>query len=120
MLHHYGFPGNLNMKNFTNISNFFIVFFGQDSDEYGENYPDIVDSAFKIYVEGGENYLDYLIHNIDDFRQTYPDNESAAVALNKLTRYLAGDTHYYPPTLLDFLAWLSASLKQKREEYHAK
>ncbi len=108
------------MKNFTNISNFFIVFFGQDSDEYGENYPDIVDSAFKIYIEDGENYLDNLIRNIDDFCQTYPDNESAAVALNKLTRYLAGDTHYYTPTLLDFLAWLSASLKQKREEYHAK
>lgn len=108
------------MENFTSISNFFIVFFGQDSDEYGENFPEIVDSAFKIYIEDGENYLDSLIRNIDDFCQTYPENESAAVALNKLTRYLAGDTRYYTPTLLDFLAWLSASLKQKREEYHAK
>lgn len=108
------------MKKFTGISNFFIVFFGQDSDEYGENYSEIVDSAFKIYVDGGENYLNNLITNIDDFRQTYPDNESAAVALNELTGGSAGNTRCYTPTLLDFLAWLSATLKQKREEYHAK
>lgn len=108
------------MTNFISISNFFIVFFGQDSDEYGENYSDIVDSAFKIYIEDGENHLDNLIRNIDYFCQTYPDNESAAVALNKLTRYFSGGTHYYTPTLLDFLAWLSATLKQKRKEDRAK
>lgn len=108
------------MKSLSSISNFFIVFFGQDSDEYGESDPEIVDSAFNIYVEDGGNHLDNLIRNIDDFRQTYPDNESAAVALNKLTRGLAGDTHYYTPTLLDFLSWLSACLKQKRDEYNAR
>jgi len=108
------------MEKFTTISTFFIVFFGQDSDEYGESYPEIVDSAFKDYIDGGENYLDHLIRNMDDFCQTYPDNESAAVALNELTGGSAGDTRYYTPTLLDFLAWLSATLKQKREEYHAK
>lgn len=107
------------MKNFTNISNFFVVFFGQDSDEYGESYPDIVDSAFKIYVADGGNYLDDLIRNIDDFRQTYTDNESAAIALNELTNSSAGDTRYYPPTLLDFLEWLSLTLKKKRENYTA-
>ncbi|BCQ36162.1 hypothetical protein ERHA55_39490 [Erwinia rhapontici] len=104
------------MKDFTDISNFFVVFFGQDSDEYGENYPEIVDSAFNDYAERGGSYLDNLISNIDDFRQTYPDNESAAVALNLLTKGSAGDTRYYTPTLLDFLAWLSAYLKQKRDE----
>ncbi|WP_455812277.1 hypothetical protein [Pseudomonas graminis] len=108
------------MEKFTTISTFFIVFFGQDSDEYGDSYPEIVDSAFKIYVEDGGNYLNNLITNIDDFRQTYPDNESAAVVLNELTGGSAGNTRCYTPTLLDFLAWLSASLKQKREEYHAK
>ena len=108
------------MKKFTSISNFFIIFFGQDSDEYGESYPEIVDSAFKIYVEDGGNYLNNLITNIDDFRKNYPDNESAAVALNELTGGSAGNTRCYTPTLLDFLASLSATLKQKREEYHAK
>ncbi|WP_455812785.1 hypothetical protein [Pseudomonas graminis] len=53
------------MKKFTNISTFFIVFFGQDSDEYGETYQEIVNSAFDIYVEDGGPYLDNLINNID-------------------------------------------------------
>lgn len=107
------------MKNFSNISTFFIVFFGQDSDEYGETYQEIVDSAFDIYVEDGGPYLDNLINNIDDFRHTYQDNESAAVALNELTRGSAGDTRYHTPTLLDFLEWLSSTLKQKRDEHNA-
>ncbi|WP_455819714.1 hypothetical protein [Pseudomonas cerasi] len=108
------------MKEFTTISTFFIVFFGQDSDEYGESDPEIVDSAFNIYVEDGGNYLNNLITNIDDFRQTYPDNESAAVALNELTGGSAGDTRYYRPTLLEFLEWLSSTLKQKRDEYNVR
>ncbi|WP_455812279.1 hypothetical protein [Pseudomonas graminis] len=102
------------------ISDFFVVFFGQDSDEYGDTYPEIVDTAFKTISKHGMQHIDDLINSIDLFREYYIDNESAAKALNKLTRGLAGNTHYYTPTLLDFLAWLSASLKQKREEYHAK
>ncbi|MCP1440088.1 hypothetical protein J3D56_003524 [Erwinia persicina] len=103
------------MKNFTPVSNFFVVFFGQDSDEYGDSYPEIVDAAFKIYLEDGPHYLDNLIRNIDDFRRTYPDNETAAVALNELTRGSAGDTREYTPTLIGFLDWLSAYLKKKRD-----
>ncbi|NKG29883.1 hypothetical protein FVB43_07475 [Erwinia rhapontici] len=108
------------MKKFTTISTFFIVFFGQDSDEYGETYQEIVDSAFKIYVEDAGHYLDNLITNIDDFRQCYPDNESAVVALNELTDGSVGDTRYHTPTLLGFLEWLSSTLKQKRDEHNAR
>ncbi|MBK4727970.1 hypothetical protein [Pantoea agglomerans] len=102
------------------ISDFFVVFFGQDSDEYGNTYPEIVDTAFKTISRHGMQHIDDLINGIDLFRETYTDNESAASALNTLTHGLAGDTHYYTPTLLDFLAWLSATLKQKRKEDRAK
>ncbi len=108
------------MKDFTRVSNFFVVFFGQDSDEYGESYSEIVDSAFNIYIKDGNEHLDNLINNIDEFLSYYPDNESAAVALNKLTKGSADDTRYYSPTLIEFLQWLSFSLKQKRDKYNAK
>ncbi|WP_421505743.1 hypothetical protein [Erwinia rhapontici] len=80
------------------ISDFFVVFFGQDSDEYGDTYPEIVDTAFKTISKHGMQHIDDLINSIDLFRETYTDNESAASALNMLTHELAGDTHYckYP------------------------
>ena len=104
------------MQKYKWISDFFIVFFGQDADEYGETYPEIVNTAFKSISRHGMQNIDDLIESIDLFRANHIDNESAALALNELTRGSAGDTHYYTPTLLEFLAWLSAYLKQKRDE----
>jgi len=39
--------------------------------------------------------------------------------MNIITEKRHGDCADYPPTLVDFLSWLSAYLKQKREEYDA-
>lgn len=100
------------MENYSSIKIFFLVFFGQDADRWGESYPEIVDSA--IEFEGGVS--DKLIAEIDLFLTAYPTNEKAAQAMDKITNGLAGETASFPPTLLDFLIWLSAYLKQKRDE----
>lgn len=91
---------------------FFLVFFGQNADYWGDSYPEIVDSA--IEFEGGVS--NKLIAEIDKFLTDYPTNITAAQALDKITDGFVGETASFPPTLLDFLAWLSAYLKQKRAE----
>lgn len=99
------------MERYRSIKMFFLIFFGQDADHWGDSYPQIVDSA----IEFQEGVDDVLISDIDRFLREYPTNEEASRALNEITMGSVGDTASFPPTLIDFLSWLSAYLKQKQD-----
>lgn len=96
------------MENYRSIKIFFLIFFGQDAEHWGNSYPEIVDSA----IEFQDGVDDLLISDIDRFLREYPTNEEASQALNKITMGSVGDTASFPPTLIDFLAWLSAYFKK--------
>lgn len=100
------------MENYRSIKMFFLIFFGQDADHWGNSYPEIVDSA----IEFQDGVDDVLISDIDRFLSEHPTNEKASQVLNEITMGSVGDTASFPPTLIDFLTWLSAYLKQKRIE----
>lgn len=100
------------MKNYKNIRTYFSVFLGDDVDAYGDTYPEVVDSS--ITVIGAVD--SHLIDEIDKFLAEYPTNKLAVPAMNLITENRVGDCAGYPPTLIDFLTWLSDYLKQKRRE----
>lgn len=100
------------MNQYKNIKIYFSVFLGDDADAYGDNYPDVVNSSIEYF--GGVD--DALISEIDQFLIEFPKNELAVMAMNNITEKRHGDCVDYPPTLIDFLSWLSAYLKQKRDE----
>lgn len=104
------------MNHYKNIKTYFSVFLGDDADAYGENYPEVVNSSIEYF--GGID--DALVSEIDQFLKEFPTNDLAVTAMNIITEKRHGDCADYPPTLVDFLSWLSAYLKQKREEYDAK
>lgn len=86
---------------------YFIVFFGQDADEYGETYPEIVKNSG--YIWGG--YDNGLSREIDAFLAEFPDNDRAIPAMNDILGAMF-DAAKFPPTLIEFLAWLSACIKE--------
>lgn len=96
-------------NNYNNLRMYFLVFFGMDSDEYGNNYQEIVDSS--IIIDGISNKL---IEEIDEFIKRHPDNESAIPAFQALNYPEVGDVSAFPPSLIEFLRWLSVYLKRKR------
>jgi len=100
------------MIDYKNIRTYFSVFLGSDIDAYGETYPEVVDSSIDV-IGAIDNDL---IDEIDKFLAEYPTNELAGPAMNLITENRVGDCAGFPPTLIDFLTWLSAYLKQKRDE----
>ncbi|NEG63798.1 hypothetical protein GQQ23_15805 [Pantoea agglomerans] len=100
------------MSNYNNIRMYFSLFLGDDADAYGDNYPDVVDSSLE-YIGGVD---EALISEIDSFLTEYPTNVQAVIALNNLTGERHGDCADYPPSLIEFMMWLSGYLKQKRSE----
>jgi len=100
------------MIDYKNIRTYFSVFLGNDIDAYGETYPEVVDSSIDV-IGAIDNDL---IDEIDKFLAEYPTNELAGPAMNLITENRVGDCAGFPPTLIDFLTWLSAYLKQKRDE----
>lgn len=104
------------MNHYKNLKIYFSVFLGDDADSYGDNYPDVVDSSINYF--GGID--DALISEIDQFLTEFPTNDLAVRAMNLITEKRQGDCADYPPTLIDFMSWLSAYLKQKREAYKVK
>lgn len=96
---------------FDNIRHFFNLFFCNEYGEFGDTYPEIVQSAVNIL--GGVD--EQLITEIDLFLQLYSDDESAMAAL----RNVMGDDDYwvaFPPTLTVFLSWLSSYLKELAQQ----
>lgn len=100
------------MSDYSTIRTYFSIFLGDDADAYGENYPEVVDSSLE-YIGGVD---EALITEIDRFLLEYPTNEQAVMALNNITEERHGDCAGYPPSLLEFMIWLSAYLKQKRDQ----
>ncbi|MFK8258688.1 hypothetical protein ACFL9S_12970 [Erwinia sp. AnSW2-5] len=100
------------MSDYKNIKTYFSVFLGDDADAYGNNYPDVVNSSIEYF--GGVDQA--LISEIDQFLTEYPTNDLAVAALNIITEKRHGDCADYPPSLIDFLSWLSAYLKQKNSQ----
>lgn len=98
------------MKSYESMSIFFRFFFGPD---WGDTYQEIVDSY--LDYEGGVD--DTFVEEIDDFLKHYPNVNSANPALEKV----CGDSMaFLRPSPVEFLSWLSAYLKQKREESNVK
>ncbi|MFK8260052.1 contact-dependent growth inhibition system immunity protein [Erwinia sp. AnSW2-5] len=94
------------MKKYESISIFFRYFFGPD---WGDSYQEIVDA----YINRQNEFDNEFIEEIDDFLKHYPDNDSANPALEKICN---GSMAFLHPSPVDFLTWLSAYLKQKRDE----
>ncbi|QGU87976.1 contact-dependent growth inhibition system immunity protein [Erwinia sorbitola] len=95
------------MKKYESMRLFFKIFFGQDAEVWGETYQEIID-AYVVFQDGVD---EQLIVEVDDFLACYPDNSSAKPALEKF----CGGMSYLRPSPVEFLIWLSAYLKQKRE-----
>lgn len=104
------------MNHYKNIRTYFSVFLGNDIDAYGETYSEVVNASIQVIGAVDE----HLIEELDQFLSEYPTNELAVPAMNIITEYRVGDCAEFPPTLIDFLSWLSAFLKQKRDEYNAR
>lgn len=94
------------MKKYESMRIFFRIYFGPD---WGDSYQEIVDS-YLDYQDACDNNF---IEEIDDFLKYYPNNDSANPALEKICSESMDFLH---PSPVDFLTWLSAYLKQKRDE----
>lgn len=83
------------------------------SDTFGSSYPEMVLTF--INSVGRDEYLNYVIEDIDQFLKTYPDNDSASVAFDKLFGLPEFSMHF-PPTLTVFLTWLASYLKELAQQ----
>ncbi|MCP1438801.1 hypothetical protein J3D56_002237 [Erwinia persicina] len=93
------------MKRYESIRLFFRIFFNPD---WGDTSQEIVNS----YVDHLDGADDNLAEEIDDFLERYPDNKSANPALEEIC---GTSMAFLRPSPVEFLRWLSASLKQKRD-----
>ena len=97
-------------QDYSAMKEFFDIIWGPtSSDTFGSSYPEMV--LTYINAVGRDEYLDYVIEDIDTFLQKYPVNDSASSAFDKIFG-LPGFSLRFPPTLTVFLTWLSAYLKE--------
>mgnify|MGYP000858211925 CR=1 FL=1 len=97
-------------EDYSAMREFFDIIWGPtSSDTFGSSYPEMV--LTYINSVGRDEYLDYVIEDIERFLQTYPDNNSASVAFDNIFG-LPEFSLRFPPTLTVFLHWLSSYLKE--------
>jgi len=100
------------MKKYETIKVFLTTFLGNDADAYGENYPEIVDTATEL-VTGLKSDLQ---NEASEFIREFSDNEKARLYLNNLTQGDIGDVYFLRPSPLEFVSWLAIYLKEKEIE----
>ncbi|GLR09202.1 hypothetical protein COO59_03270 [Mixta theicola] len=101
-------------ENYPSMREFFDIIWGPtSSDSFGFSYPEMVSTY--INSVGRDEYLDYIIADIDKFLKEHPENASASVAFDALFS-LPGFSLRFPPTLTVFLTWLSSYLKELAQQ----
>ena len=97
-------------KNYDTLRNYLSIYFDNQLDEFGDTYPQIVETSVKLDAP-----TCLLIHDLDDLLLNYPDNRTLTQKLDQLM----GCSEYakrFPPTPLVFFTWLSAYLKELAQQ----
>lgn len=101
-------------EDYSSMRELFDIIWGPtSSDTFGSSYPEMV--LTYINSVGRDEYLSYIIDDIDGFLKKYPDNGSASAAFDHIFG-LPGFSLRFPPTLTVFLNWLSSYLKELAQQ----
>lgn len=97
-------------RNYDTLRNYLSIYFDNQLDEFGETYPEIVETSVKLQVP-----VSLLVQDLDDLLLNYPDNKTLTQKLAQLMDY-PEYAKRFPPTPIVFFTWLSSYLKELAQQ----